>query len=224
MCLVGVPGTGCAAGCELPFVLPVSQSAPYANRQKGPHRSVCRYLAAWRELGWRTGVVASRKAATERTLAKVSRGFHTGGGAGEDEKRYYCSACKSHQLANIKKLQIWRLPPILIILAEVPVSTLLVKSHRFGPPSPTTDLSASTWRPCPPLPSGGSRSSSTGLPSRPARSRTADRRPLVTVPIVESSEPNSLCPDRKSGEPRSHDQTAQHRQWARRGGRQVHCL
>ncbi|PSN41510.1 hypothetical protein C0J52_07225 [Blattella germanica] len=32
---------------------------------------------------------------------------------GEDEK-YYCSKCRDHQLAS-KKLQIWRLPPILIV-------------------------------------------------------------------------------------------------------------
>ncbi|XP_068086711.1 ubiquitin carboxyl-terminal hydrolase 32 [Anabrus simplex] len=32
---------------------------------------------------------------------------------GEDEK-YYCSKCRQHQLAS-KKLQIWRLPPILIV-------------------------------------------------------------------------------------------------------------
>ncbi|PNF24310.1 hypothetical protein B7P43_G11887, partial [Cryptotermes secundus] len=32
---------------------------------------------------------------------------------GEDEK-YYCSKCREHQLAS-KKLQIWRLPPILIV-------------------------------------------------------------------------------------------------------------
>jgi len=31
---------------------------------------------------------------------------------GEDEK-YYCSKCRQHQLAS-KKLQIWRLPPILV--------------------------------------------------------------------------------------------------------------
>lgn len=31
---------------------------------------------------------------------------------GEEEK-YYCSKCKEHQLAS-KKLEIWRLPPILV--------------------------------------------------------------------------------------------------------------
>ena len=31
-----------------------------------------------------------------------------------DEEKYYCSECKKHQLAS-KKLQIWRLPPILIV-------------------------------------------------------------------------------------------------------------
>ena len=33
---------------------------------------------------------------------------------GEQEK-YYCSKCQTHQLA-LKKLQIWRLPPILVRL------------------------------------------------------------------------------------------------------------
>ncbi|XP_046684242.1 ubiquitin carboxyl-terminal hydrolase 32 isoform X2 [Homalodisca vitripennis] len=31
-----------------------------------------------------------------------------------DEEKYYCSKCKQHQLAS-KKLEIWRLPPILIV-------------------------------------------------------------------------------------------------------------
>ena len=30
-----------------------------------------------------------------------------------DEEKYYCSKCKEHQPAS-KKLQIWRLPPILV--------------------------------------------------------------------------------------------------------------
>ena len=50
---------------------------------------------------------------------------------GEDEK-YYCSACKSHQLA-IKKLQIWRLPPILIIHLKrfQCVNNRWIKSHKI---------------------------------------------------------------------------------------------
>lgn len=30
-----------------------------------------------------------------------------------EAEKYYCSACQDHQLAS-KKLQIWRLPPILV--------------------------------------------------------------------------------------------------------------
>lgn len=35
-----------------------------------------------------------------------------------DEELYYCSKCKKHQLAT-KKLEIWRLPPILVLLYHV---------------------------------------------------------------------------------------------------------
>ena len=58
-------------------------------------------------------VQASLKAATEPiTLNKCLEQFTRQEELGPDEK-YYCSACKSHQLAS-KKLQIWRLPPILV--------------------------------------------------------------------------------------------------------------
>lgn len=48
----------------------------------------------------------------------------------EDEK-YLCSKCGSHQLAT-KKLQIWRLPPILIVHLKrfQPVQGRWIKSHK----------------------------------------------------------------------------------------------
>jgi ubiquitin carboxyl-terminal hydrolase 6/32 len=61
-----------------------------------------------------SSVEASIKAATEPiTLNKCLEAFTRQEELGEEEK-YYCSSCKSHQLAS-KKLQIWRLPPILIV-------------------------------------------------------------------------------------------------------------
>ena len=54
------------------------------------------------------------KAATEPiTLKKCLEDFTKQEELGEDEK-YYCSSCKTLQLAS-KKMQIWRLPPILIV-------------------------------------------------------------------------------------------------------------
>ena len=73
-----------------------------------------------------------RRAATEPiTLAKCLEAFTQEEELGEDEK-YYCSACKSHQLA-IKKLQIWRLPPILIIHLKrfQCVNNRWIKSHKI---------------------------------------------------------------------------------------------
>ena len=59
-------------------------------------------------------VPASLKAATEPiTLNKCLEAFTRQEELGDGEK-YYCPRCKSHQLAS-KKLQIWRLPPILIV-------------------------------------------------------------------------------------------------------------
>ena len=54
------------------------------------------------------------QAATEPiTLKKCLEAFTRQEELGDEEK-YYCSECKKHQLAS-KKLQIWRLPPILIV-------------------------------------------------------------------------------------------------------------
>ena len=49
-----------------------------------------------------------------------------------DEEKYYCSECKKHQLAS-KKLQIWRLPPILIVHLKRFhfVNGRWIKSHKI---------------------------------------------------------------------------------------------
>ena len=61
-----------------------------------------------------SSVSQSRKAASEPiTLNKCLEAFTREEQLGEDE-RYYCSQCKELQLAS-KKLQIWRLPPVLIV-------------------------------------------------------------------------------------------------------------
>ena len=58
-------------------------------------------------------VEISLRAATEPiTLNKCLEQFTKQEELGDDEK-YYCSNCKSHQLAS-KKLQIWRLPAVLV--------------------------------------------------------------------------------------------------------------
>ncbi len=62
-----------------------------------------------------SSVAASVRAASEPiTLHKCLEAFTRQEELGPDEK-YYCSSCKTHQLAS-KKLQIWKLPPILVSL------------------------------------------------------------------------------------------------------------
>ena len=77
-------------------------------------------------------VEASLKAATEPiTLKKCLEAFTRQEELGEEEK-YYCSSCKKHQLAS-KKLQIWRLPPILIVHLKRFhfVNGRWIKSHKI---------------------------------------------------------------------------------------------
>ena len=77
-------------------------------------------------------VEASLKAATEPiTLKKCLEAFTRQEELGEEEK-YYCSECKKHQLAS-KKLQIWRLPPILIVHLKRFhfVNGRWIKSHKI---------------------------------------------------------------------------------------------
>ncbi len=53
-----------------------------------------------------------RAASEPITLNKCLEAFTREEELGADDE-YYCSSCKAHQLA-IKKLQIWRLPPVLV--------------------------------------------------------------------------------------------------------------
>ncbi len=54
----------------------------------------------------------SQKSSEPLDLANCLEAFTTEEHLSDDEK-YYCSKCKGHQPAS-KKLQIWRLPPILV--------------------------------------------------------------------------------------------------------------
>ena len=77
-------------------------------------------------------MLTCRRAATEPiTLAKCLESFTQEEQLGEGEK-YYCAGCQSHQLA-VKKLQIWRLPPILIIHLKrfQCVNSRWIKSHKI---------------------------------------------------------------------------------------------
>lgn len=74
-------------------------------------------------------VMTSARAASEPiTLKKCLEAFTREEELGEDEK-YYCSRCKEHRLA-VKKLQIWRLPPILVNKDTVLISN--IKSCSFS--------------------------------------------------------------------------------------------
>ena len=77
-------------------------------------------------------VIASRKSATEPiTLAKCLEAFTQEEELGEENK-IYCVKCKSHQQVT-KKLQIWRLPPILIFHLKrlQNVTSRWIKSHKI---------------------------------------------------------------------------------------------
>jgi len=92
-----------------------------------------RYLAA-QERAWveHDTVAASRRAATEPiTLAKCLEAFTQEEELGHDDK-IYCASCKTHQMVT-KKLQIWRLPPILIIHLKrfQNVNSRWIKSHKI---------------------------------------------------------------------------------------------
>lgn len=61
----------------------------------------------------------SRRAQAEPiSLDSCLKAFTSEEELGEDEL-YYCSKCKTHRLAT-KKLDLWRLPPILVRVCFVP--------------------------------------------------------------------------------------------------------
>ena len=103
-------------GCELPCTTDeFSFAASYIAIDWDPTALHLRYLSVQEKAFIEdSSVEASLKAATEPiTLKKCLEDFTRQEELGEDEK-YYCSSCKSLQLAS-KKLQIWRLPPVLIV-------------------------------------------------------------------------------------------------------------
>lgn len=57
-------------------------------------------------------------------LNQCLEAFTTDEELGEDEK-YYCSKCKKHQLAR-KKLQMWRLPPVLVSFVNIHIQVLVL--------------------------------------------------------------------------------------------------
>lgn len=73
---------------------------------------------------------SSKKLSESVPLATCLDSFTKEEELSEDEK-YLCSKCGSHQLAT-KKLQIWRLPPILIVHLKrfQPVQGRWIKSHK----------------------------------------------------------------------------------------------
>lgn len=67
----------------------------------------------------------SRRAQAEPiSLDSCLKAFTSEEELGEDEL-YYCSKCKTHRLAT-KKLDLWRLPPILVRVHSVISDSLIV--------------------------------------------------------------------------------------------------
>lgn len=71
-----------------------------------------------------TSVELSRRAQAEPiSLDSCLKAFTSEEELGEDEL-YYCSKCKTHRLAT-KKLDLWRLPPILVFEKNTPFVPIL---------------------------------------------------------------------------------------------------
>ena len=121
-------------GCSLPCTAaPLALASSFFAIDWDPTALHLRYLAAqersWEEHG---SVAASRRAATEPiTLAKCLEAFTQEEELGHED-RIYCARCKTHQLVT-KKLQIWRLPPVLIIHLKrfQNVNSRWIKSHKI---------------------------------------------------------------------------------------------
>lgn len=70
-------------------------------------------LVSWQIVEEHCSVEQSRRAQAEPiSLDSCLKAFTSEEELGEDEL-YYCSKCKTHRLAT-KKLDLWRLPPILV--------------------------------------------------------------------------------------------------------------
>lgn len=121
-------------GCPLPCTAqPINSTSSFFAIDWDPTALHLRYLVA-QERSWveHSSVAASRKAATEPiTLAKCLEAFTQEEELGEEDK-IYCPKCKSHQQVT-KKLQIWRLPPILIFHLKrfQNVNSRWIKSHKI---------------------------------------------------------------------------------------------
>eukprot|EP00088_Acartia_fossae_P020500 TRINITY_DN22079_c0_g2_i3.p1 TRINITY_DN22079_c0_g2~~TRINITY_DN22079_c0_g2_i3.p1 ORF type:complete len:592 (+),score=155.44 TRINITY_DN22079_c0_g2_i3:376-2151(+) len=128
------PWSKMCRGCTIPdSSTPLSIPSSFLAIDWDPTALHLRYLAG-AERSWRehTSVSASRRAATEPiTLGKCLEAFTQEEHLGENEK-VYCSNCKKEQMA-LKKLQIWRLPPILIIHLKrfQCVNNKWIKSHKI---------------------------------------------------------------------------------------------
>jgi len=128
------PWSRMCRGCSIPCTAqPLTTPSSFFAIDWDPTALHLRYLAG-AEKAWAidNSVAESRRAATEPiTLGKCLEAFTQEEHLGENEK-YYCSECKTHQLA-VKKLQIWRLPPILIIHLKrfQNVNNKWIKSHKI---------------------------------------------------------------------------------------------
>jgi len=121
-------------GCPIPdSTLPLSTPSSFLAIDWEPTALHLRYLAG-AERSWleHVSVQSSRRAATEPiTLGKCLEAFTQEEHLGDNEK-VYCSNCKTHQLA-VKKMQIWRLPPVLIVHLKrfQCVNNKWIKSHKI---------------------------------------------------------------------------------------------
>ncbi|XP_071850144.1 ubiquitin carboxyl-terminal hydrolase 32-like isoform X3 [Apostichopus japonicus] len=103
-------------GCDIPCIdEPLGTGVAFIAIEWDPTALHLRYQASQeRAFVEHESVEKSRRMQTEPIdLDDCLRAFTKEEELGEDEK-YYCSKCKEHRLAA-KKLDIWRLPPILII-------------------------------------------------------------------------------------------------------------
>ena len=121
-------------GCDLPCTASLIHSpSSFLAIDWDPTALHLRYLAA-QERSWveHISVSKSRTESTEPiTLAKCLEAFTQEEDLG-DEDKIYCPTCKSNQQVT-KKLQIWRLPPILIIHLKrfQNVNSRWIKSHKI---------------------------------------------------------------------------------------------
>jgi len=191
-------------GCALPCTsTTISSTASFYAIDWDPTALHLRYLAA-AERAWieHNSVAASRKAATEPiTLAKCLEAFTQEEELGKDDE-WYCTACKSHQLAK-KKLQIWRLPPILIIHLKrfQCVNSRWIKSHKIVD-FPLNSLDPTNYLAAVPSATLSRHREllAAGIASKPRSSLLANYSSFSSVaPIQESSEPNSLVAEPELG-------------------------